>query len=132
MDPRSFQQDDLDATFGTVEYVVFGIVLALPAAIGIFHGCFGTKQNTTDAFLMGNRNLSAVPVAISLICSFISPITLLGNPAEIYLYGVQIGLMMFAFVPIVFSVVYIYLPVYYNLGIKSAFEVSFFKTFLNN
>ncbi|CAG7819260.1 unnamed protein product, partial [Allacma fusca] len=89
MDPENFIADNLAARFGAVEYILFGIVLALPAAIGVFHGCFGSKQNTTAQFLMANRKMTAAPVALSLICSFICPITLLGNPAEIYLYGTQ-------------------------------------------
>ena len=37
-----------------------------------------------DAFLMGDRNLSVLPLTISLAVSVVSAITLLGLPAEMY------------------------------------------------
>ncbi|CAG7722558.1 unnamed protein product, partial [Allacma fusca] len=47
--------EDLADKFGAVEYVVFSVVLVLSAAIGIFYGCFGSKQKSTEEFLMANR-----------------------------------------------------------------------------
>ena len=41
----------------------------MSAAIGIFYGCRGSKQKTTKEFLLANRKLSVVPVAISILVS---------------------------------------------------------------
>ena len=55
--------------FVSWDYVVFTLMLAVSAAIGIFYGCRGSKQKTTKEFLMANRSLSIVPVAISILVS---------------------------------------------------------------
>ena len=55
--------------FMSWDYVVFTLMLAVSAAIGIFYGCRGSKQKTTKEFLMANRSLSIVPVAISILVS---------------------------------------------------------------
>ena len=38
---------------------------------------------------MGDRQMSVFPVALSLLASFISAITLLGTPSEVFLNGTQ-------------------------------------------
>ena len=55
--------------FVSWDYVVFTLMLAVSAAIGIFYGCRGSKQKTTKEFLLANRSLSIVPVAISILVS---------------------------------------------------------------
>jgi Na+/proline symporter len=60
---------------------------------------------------------------ISIACSYISGISLLGLPAEMYMYGTQYWVIMFpeAFVSITMALVY--LPVFYKLQITSSYEV---------
>ena len=55
--------------FGPWDYVVFALMVVMSAAIGIFYGCRGSKQKTTKEFLLANRKLSVVPVAISILVS---------------------------------------------------------------
>ena len=59
-------------TFSVWDYVVFSLVLLLSAAIGIFYGCTGGKQKTTKEFLMADRKMNFLPVALSLLASFMS------------------------------------------------------------
>jgi len=59
---------DMENTFGWPDYTVFGVVLGLSAGIGIFYGRFGSKQDTNEEFLMGNRKMAPLPVALSLLC----------------------------------------------------------------
>ncbi len=59
-------------TFSVPDYVVFALVLAVSAGIGIFYGCTGGKQKTTQEFLMADRSMSIMPVALSLLASFMS------------------------------------------------------------
>lgn len=39
------------------------------------------------SFALANGTMSVVPTALSLIVSFLSAITLLGTPSEMYIYG---------------------------------------------
>lgn len=56
--------------------------------------------------------------------SYISGITILGFPAEMYVYGTQLWCVVIAdsFVSLTMAVVY--LPVFYDLGITSSYEVT--------
>ncbi|XP_046548474.1 sodium-coupled monocarboxylate transporter 1-like [Haliotis rubra] len=78
-----------EMVFGAGDYVVFALVLLVSAGIGIFHAFFGHKQNTTGEFLMGGRQMKTVPLAISILVSFMSAILILGTPAEMYREGTQ-------------------------------------------
>lgn len=49
------------------EYLIFGGVLALSLAIGVYYGCFGTKNKTNEEFLMAGRSMSILPVSLFLI-----------------------------------------------------------------
>ena len=62
--------------FGIVDYVVFAAMLLLSILIGVFYSLAGDRQRTSSEYLYGNRKMSVVPVAISMVVSFISPITL--------------------------------------------------------
>lgn len=79
-----------DERFGIVDYVVFSVMMLISALIGIWYGCGpGGKQKTTAEYLLGDRQMKNWPVAISLLVSYLSAITLLGVPSEIYTYGAQ-------------------------------------------
>ena len=67
------------ATFSAWDYVVFTTVLMISAAIGLYHACTGGRQKSTQEFLMANRSMSALPVALSVLASFFSASTLLGK-----------------------------------------------------
>jgi hypothetical protein len=56
--------------------------------------------------------------------SAVSAITLLANPVEIYLYGLQYLLVILSFIPFNLSLAYLYIPVYFNLKLSSAYEVN--------
>lgn len=111
--------------FGTVDYLVFVVMLAISAGIGIWYAFKDRKMNNTQEFLMGGRSLSVFPVAMSVLASAKSAITLLGTPAEVYRFGTQYILINIAFCLVVPSTAYLYLPVFYNLGLTSAYEVSY-------
>jgi sodium-coupled monocarboxylate transporter 8/12 len=66
------------------------------------------------------------PIGIYLICnySFVSAVTLLGDPVEVYYYGLVYVYFAFSFVPMTLAVSYLYLPVFFSLQLTSAYEVS--------
>lgn len=75
--------------FGAVDYVVFVLTITVSLGIGIYYALSGGRQKTTSEYLVGNRKMAVLPVAISLLVSFESSIMMLGTPAEIYRYGIQ-------------------------------------------
>ena len=114
---------DLNTHLSTADYVVFALVLLISAGIGVYYGCTGGKQRTTAEFLMGNRQMHVVPVAMSLLASFMSAITLLGTPAEIYMYGAEYWFIWIGYCLMIPIATHVFIPVFYRLRITSVFEV---------
>ena len=110
--------------FGRVDFAVFGIMLFLSTAIGIYHALTEGKRRTTKEFLFANRGMIAIPVTLSLIASFMSAITILGVPAEIYIYGTQYWLIIASYVILFPSVALVFVPVFRAVDISSSYEVS--------
>ena len=56
--------------------------------------------------------------------SFMSAITLLGTPAEMYQFGTMYWLIAVSFFLVMPATNYLYLPIFYRLQVTSAYEVS--------
>jgi sodium-coupled monocarboxylate transporter 8/12 len=52
--------------FQWYDYFIFLAMLLISAAIGVYYGCFGTKQATPSEYLMGNRKMRKFPIAVSV------------------------------------------------------------------
>uniref|UniRef100_A0A8C5RBN2 Sodium-coupled monocarboxylate transporter 1 n=1 Tax=Laticauda laticaudata TaxID=8630 RepID=A0A8C5RBN2_LATLA len=108
--------------FAVSDYVVFGIMLLMSAVIGVYYAFAGGGQRTREAFLMGGRSMTAFPVALSLTASFMSAVTILGTPAEIYRFGGMFSLFAISYTLMVVTSAEIFLPVFYRLKITSTYE----------
>lgn len=51
-----------------------------------------------------------------------SAITLLGTPAEMYVFGTQYIWLVAAYPFVMAATVYVYLPVFYHLGVGTSYE----------
>ncbi|XP_078000931.1 sodium-coupled monocarboxylate transporter 1-like [Glandiceps talaboti] len=102
------------------DIAVFGAILLFVAGQGIYHGW--KKQKSTREYLTANRSLSGVPVAMSLLVSFMSAITLLGTPAEIYLYGTGYTAGILSYFWVYPFVTWFFVPVFQPLPLTSAYQ----------
>lgn len=66
------------STFSVVDYVVFGLLLVLSLVIGLYHACRGWGRHTVGELLMADRKMGCLPVALSLLATFQSAVTILG------------------------------------------------------
>ena len=73
--------------------------------------------------MLANREMSIIPVAFSLMASFMSAITLLGVVQEMYMYGTQFIMINVAYIIATPIVCYFYLPVFFRLQNTSVYEV---------
>lgn len=75
--------------FGVADYAVFVAMLACSSLVGLYFGYkdhkkkirhkkSGTDTNVDD-YLVGGRKMKVVPIALSLVASYASGITLLGE-----------------------------------------------------
>ncbi|GFN86216.1 sodium-coupled monocarboxylate transporter 2 [Plakobranchus ocellatus] len=110
--------------FGSVDYAMFVITLLISCGIGLFYAIVDRKKNTTKDFLLGGQNMHPVPVALSLMVTFMSAMTLLGNPAEIYNYHTMWWWLCVSMVIAMWMVSQIFVPFFYRLQNESVFEVS--------
>nr|XP_026496581.1 sodium-coupled monocarboxylate transporter 1-like [Vanessa tameamea] len=107
--------------FTWVDYVVFVFMLAISAFVGVYWGFF-KKQTTQNDYLLGGRNMKVIPVSMSLVASFVSGITLLGSPTEVYMYGTQYAYIMGGILLMSIIMTQVYLPVFHDLKITSNYE----------
>ena len=105
------------------DYLVFIAMFVLCILIGIYFGFMKKSMGESD-YLMGGRNMLVLPIALSLVASFISGITLLGLPTEVYSYGIQYIYVSLGVISMGFVMGIFYLPVFHNLSITSTYEVS--------
>ena len=110
--------------FHALDYVVFAAVLVISAGIGVFFAFAGKKKQTTKDFLMAGKSMSIFPVSLSLLASFMSAITLLGTPSEIYKNGTQYWVIWLSYGLVIPLSAHFFLPIFYRLNITSVFEVS--------
>ncbi|XP_055936800.1 putative sodium-dependent multivitamin transporter [Argiope bruennichi] len=107
---------------GITDYVVIVFMLVISALIGLYFRFSGDRQKTTNEFLMGNKKMHIIPVAVSLIATSLSSISVLGMPAELYLYGTQYFLSALG-IPIGGLVAaYGFLPIFYEMQVSTSYE----------
>ncbi|XP_050533540.1 putative sodium-dependent multivitamin transporter [Daktulosphaira vitifoliae] len=107
---------------GITDYIVFGLMLMISSSIGIYYRFTGGKQKTTQEYMLGNKNQSAIPVAFSLMASFMSAISLFGLSAENYSRGTQFAVINIGYLIGTPIIAYIFLPVFFKLGNLSVYE----------
>lgn len=110
--------------FTNVDFAVFALMLFISVVIGLFYAFTGGKQKTTAEFLLANRRMMAVPIALSLLASFMSAITILGVPAEMYTFGTQYWMIIVSYVILFPVVALVFVPVFRAVEITSSYEVS--------
>uniref|UniRef100_A0A4X2JPJ0 Solute carrier family 5 member 12 n=1 Tax=Vombatus ursinus TaxID=29139 RepID=A0A4X2JPJ0_VOMUR len=107
----------------TWDYVVFAALFIVSSGIGVFFAIKERKKVTSGEFLLGGRQMSCGPVALSLTASFMSAVTVLGSPAEVYRFGSSFLVFFFAYTFTIIFTSELFLPVFYRSGITSAYEV---------
>ena len=59
-------------SFHWADYLVLAVVLTGSLLTGVFFACHGGKQRTTGEYFQGNRRVSLIPTALSIMVSYIS------------------------------------------------------------
>ncbi|MBN3271301.1 SC5AC protein, partial [Polyodon spathula] len=108
--------------FSIWDYVVFAALFVVSSGIGIFFAVKERKKSSSNEFLVGGKQMSCVPVALSLTASFMSAVTVLGTPSEVYRFGGAFILFGFSYSMVVLFTAELFVPVFYRSGITSAYE----------
>ena len=112
----------MEVYFHIADYVVMGLFLLISLGIGIYYGLI-RKQKTTEEYLLGNRQMQLLPVALSMMVTYQSAISVIGVPAEVYLYNtmflyIYVGLAVASLIQY-----FMIVPLMYPLRLTSAYEV---------
>ncbi|XP_065488485.1 sodium-dependent multivitamin transporter [Caloenas nicobarica] len=108
--------------FTVIDYSIFALLLVLSSAIGLFYALSGDRQRTVQEFLLANRNMGCLPVALSLLATFQSAVAILGAPGEIYRFGTEYWFLGCSYFLGLLIPAHIFVPVFYRLRITSTYE----------
>ncbi|XP_049538488.1 sodium-coupled monocarboxylate transporter 1-like [Anopheles darlingi] len=118
--------------FDWPDYLVFVLMLLICIVIGLYFGYRDHQKHKRQKnarrgsealdYLVGGRKMKIFPVSVSLVASWISGISLLGTSTEIYVYGTQYCYIVFAVIIMGFVIHHVFLPVFHDLQITSAYE----------
>lgn len=107
------------------DYLVVGITLLASTLIGLFYSFKDGKQKTTSDYLLANRSMPVFPVALSFAASYISAISMMGVPSEIYQFGAILMLSVVSLFLATPIVAYVMLPVFKSTSIYQYLEQRF-------
>jgi len=139
--------------FGVLDYLSVTLTLIISLGIGVYHAFKGRGKQTSEDLLMGGRQMSVIPIACSMLVTYLSAISIIGKqilhylvfinknsklsknnlhcyvesqgyPAEIYSNGIQFFFMGILIIFICIPLTaYIFMSVLYKLKLTSVYEV---------
>uniref|UniRef100_A0A8U8B1W9 Uncharacterized protein n=1 Tax=Geospiza parvula TaxID=87175 RepID=A0A8U8B1W9_GEOPR len=112
--------------FMTWDYIIFAALFLVSASIGVFFAVKERKKKNSKEFLVGGRQMTCGPIAFSLTSSFMSAVTVLGTPSEVYRYGASFVLFFLSYTLVIIFTSELFLPVFYRSGITSTYERKIF------
>jgi Na+/proline symporter len=119
--------ETLARSFSVPDFVVFGLLIFVSVAIGIFFAFRDKKNNTTENYFLGNRKLRSLPVGLSFVVTFQSSILILGFPAEAYAYGLQYAMQCVGVICGYLLAALIVVPIFHPLKVTSVYEYYFLR-----
>ena len=69
------------------DYVVFVVSVLASLSVGIYYVYKDRTKRTLESYLMADRDISVWPVALSLVMSCVSPLSMMLDPVEAFSYG---------------------------------------------
>ncbi|EEC05300.1 sodium-dependent multivitamin transporter, putative, partial [Ixodes scapularis] len=106
----------VEEQFGVWDYSVFFSMLLASSGIGIYYAFTSARKPQAP------KSMGVVPVAMSLISTSLSPVAMLGIPAEMYFFGIQFIVIQLGLLVTVLLTNHVYMPMFYNLDVTSAFQ----------
>lgn len=110
------------ASLVAADYAVIVVTMLISSGIGVYYWLTGGKQRSTEEYFMADRSMRVAPVAIGLMVSYLSAVSLLGVSSETYVYGTQYAVINISYGIATPFVAYLYMPMFFKLGHASAFE----------
>ena len=103
-----------------LDWVFFVLLLVVSLGVGVFFRCFNRNMDKND-FLMASRNMSPFTVGMSIYVSFVSALSVVAAPGEVYKYGNALMWNIFVIPIVVLISCYTILPVFYRTKSESVY-----------
>ena len=107
--------------FHPLDYALFATLLLISLAVGIYYAVRGQKN--TNEYLRASRSMSVIPISLSIYMSHMSAILVLGQSAEMYIWGAQNWLQVVGMAMGFVFTAAVLVPFFYPLNLTSVFEV---------
>ncbi|OXA44023.1 Sodium-coupled monocarboxylate transporter 1 [Folsomia candida] len=107
--------------FGILDYVAVVGTLCLSLGIGLYYACAGKQTN--EDMLVGGRSMNPIAIAASMLVTYLSAITILGYPAEVYTHGIQIFMITIMSTICIPLSTFVFVKVFYKMKLTSVYEV---------
>ncbi|CAH1367543.1 unnamed protein product [Tenebrio molitor] len=108
--------------FSWYEYLVLVAMLIFSTLIGIYFGCFGSKQSTTAEYLFGGQKMKFFPIGLSITASQFSAVTLIGVPSDVYTFGAFYWFICLCQVLIFLLAAGVFYPVFFKAQLTTVYE----------
>lgn len=124
MNSTAFRTQQAIVSLSVWDYVVFGLFLGISTAIGLYFMVQEKKKkkNNAEEYLFAGKQMTAIPVSMSLTASFMSALTMLGWPSEFYLYGTMFSWFMLCYILVGLLTAFVFIPLFYDAGVNSTYE----------
>lgn len=105
--------------FGALNWVILIIYIIANLILGYV---LGKKINTAKDFFLGRKTTPWWAIGISVIATYVSALTFLGAPAWSYKEGLSVIAIHLNYPLVIFVVVTLFFPFFYNSGVASIYE----------
>jgi len=102
-----------------IDYAVLIAYFVLMLGIG---ARFAPRQRTVEEYLLANRSMKWLPVALSVMTAAQSAISYIGMPAWTYQHDMSMYVMSFPLLLVVPVIRYVFLPRYARARVSTAYE----------
>ena len=108
--------------FHWLDYVLFFGTIVGALAIGVYNAFSAAAKKSSMDYLTGSRQMTVIPIALSIMMSGFSSISVLGNTAEMYFHGTQMFWTSTAGCIGSYLSTHLFVPIYYNLKAITCFQ----------
>ncbi|UJR17232.1 hypothetical protein I4U23_004127 [Adineta vaga] len=109
-------------TLNIVDYIVLVVLLLLSALIGVIFGFIKSKKTSTEEYFLADGKMHVFPTALSIMVSFLSAITILGTPSEVYMSGTMFWYQAAAWSIASMMTAFIFMPKFREMKFTSIYE----------
>ena len=105
--------------FGTLNWAILIVYIIATLILGYI---LGKKINSAQDFFLGRKTTPWWAIGISVIATYVSALTFLGAPAWSYTDGLSVIAIHLNYPIVIFIVVTLFFPFFYNSGVASIYE----------